>query len=113
MRALFRELKLASLAGGTATIDVLDVSYGNVVDGRMEHIADLFLRVTGAPVRVVIGQVGDGEAAEAPISIDHPVTKDPVVQQAKDLFGGTIVNIQKDAAAPQQPERTETSTNDV
>jgi hypothetical protein len=96
MRALFRELKLASFGNGVATLDVLDPSYSSVVRGRQEQIAEIFQRVVGGPVRVDLSLANDPDPAPAPGPIDESINDDPIIRQAKDLFGATIVSVETD-----------------
>ena len=96
MRALFRELKLTSLRHGVATLGVLDPSYDAVVKGRQEQIAEIFQRVVGAPVRVDLALARDTAPAPAPGPIDESINDDPIIRQAKDLFGGTVVSVETD-----------------
>ena len=98
MRALFRELGLASLHNGVATLEVRDPSYGSVVRGRQEQIAEIFQRIVGAPVRVELGLPDEPTPEPASGPIDDPITEDPIVRQAQDLFGGTIVSVEADTS---------------
>ena len=100
MRTLFRELALTSFASGVATLDVLDPAYSSIAQGRREQIAEIFQRVVGAPVRVDIAMTDDAAPAPAQGPIDEAITNDPIIQQAKDLFGGMIVRVENDASAP-------------
>lgn len=93
MRTLFRELELTSLKEGVATLHLRDPSYGSVAGSRREQIAEIFQRIVGAPIRVELGlPQAAPEQERGPI--DDPVVDDPVVRQAKDLFGGTIVSVE-------------------
>lgn len=96
MRALFRELKLASFGNGVATLDVLDPSYSSVVRGRQEQIAEIFQRVVGGPVRVDLALAHDADPAPTMGPIDESINDDPIIRQAKDLFGATIVSVETD-----------------
>lgn len=99
MRALFCEISLLSLTGGVATLEVRDPSYGNVVLGRRDQIAEIFQRVVGAAVKVEIDRSNDPEPSQSQGPIDDAINEDPIVQQAKDLFGGTVVRVENDTAA--------------
>ena len=99
MRALFRELALASLDKGVATLDVLDPTHDSVAQSRREQIAEIFQRVVGAPIRVDIGLAEDAAPASPSAPIDDAIRDDPIIRQALDLFGGTIVSVEEDTTA--------------